>query len=176
MKQMAMNTIWNLQLSHTNCVYCILGELGAEPKVSIKARFNDDPGVILIHLSWPGGTMAQLAGMRKQLQNELAQKGFIPREAHPCSLNAQDPGIVRAVLAAGMYPMVGTLLTPLSGSTKVIVETGRGEKVRIHPHSISIRFDQFSHLDEATLNQLLVVFDEVTRGESQVRFHNISPW
>jgi ATP-dependent RNA helicase DHX36 len=115
-----------------------------------------------------GGTMAQLAAMRKQLQGELAQKGFIPREAHPCSLNAQDPGIVRAVLAAGMYPMVGTLLPPLSGGQKAMVETGRGEKVRIHPQSISIRPDPFSHLNKATLTQLLVVFDEVTRGESQV--------
>jgi ATP-dependent RNA helicase DHX36 len=114
--------------------------------------------------------------MRKQLQGELAQKGFIPREAHPCSLNAQDPGIVRAVLAAGMYPMVGTLLPPLSGGQKAMVETGRGEKVRIHPQSISIRPDPFSHLNKATLTQLLVVFDEVTRGESQVHFHNISPW
>lgn len=150
--------------------------MGAELTVSIKACFHDDPVVILIHLSWPGGTMAQLAGMRKQLQNELAHKGFIPREAHPCSLNAQDPGIVRAVLAAGMYPMVGSLLPQLAGSKKVIVETGRGEKVRIHAQSISILPDQFLHFDKATLNQLLVVFDEVTRGESQVHFHNISPW
>lgn len=112
--------------------------------------------------------MAQLAGMRQQLQNELAQKGFIKMEPHPCSLNARDPGIVRAVLAAGMYPMVGNLLPPVSGSTKAIVQTARGEKVRIHPHSTSIRPDEISRLDPAMLNQLLVVFDEVTRGEAQV--------
>lgn len=157
-------------------MYCILGELGADLKVFMKACFRYDPGAILIHLSWAGGTMAQLAGMRKQLQVELAQKGFIPREAHPCSLNAQDPGIVRAVLAAGMYPMVGTLLPPLPGVAKAIVETARGEKVRIHQQSISIRPNQFSHLDKSTLNQVLVVFDEVTRGEAQVCFRNISAW
>ena len=112
--------------------------------------------------------MAQLAGMRQQLQGELAQKGFIKMEPHPCSLNARDPGIVRAVLAAGMYPMVGNLLPPVSGSTKAIVQTARGEKVRIHPHSTSIRPDELSRLDQTTLNQLLVVFDEVTRGEAQV--------
>lgn len=112
--------------------------------------------------------MAQLAGMRQQLQGELAQKGFIKMEPHPCSLNARDPGIVRAVLAAGMYPMVGNLLPPASGSTKAIVQTARGEKVRIHPHSTSIRPDELSRLDQTTLNQLLVVFDEVTRGEAQV--------
>lgn len=117
-----------------------------------------------------GGTMSQLAGFRKQLQGELAQKGFIKMEPHPCSLNARDPGIVRAVLAAGMYPMVGNLLPPLSGSTKAIVQTARGEKVRIHPHSTSIRTGEISRLDQTLLNQLLVVFDEVTRGESQV--HN----
>lgn len=176
MKQMAMNTIWNLQLSHTNYVYCIPGKLGAELKVSIKACFHYDPGVILIHLSWPGGTMSQLAGMRKQLQGELAQKGFIPWEANPCSLNAQDPGIVRAVLAAGMYPMVGTLLPPISGNKRAMVETGKGEKVRIHPQSISISPDQYRNLETGTLNQLLAVFDEVTRAEAQVRFHNIPPW
>lgn len=112
--------------------------------------------------------MAQLAGMRQQLQGELAQKGFIKMEPHPSSLNARDPGIVRAVLAAGMYPMVGNLLPPLSGSVKAIVQTARGEKVRIHPHSTSIRPDEISRLDPAMLNQLLVVFDEVTRGEAQV--------
>lgn len=112
--------------------------------------------------------MSQLAGMRQQLQAELAQKGFITMEPHACSANARDPGIVRAVLAAGMYPMVGNLLPPLSGSTKAIVQTGRGEKVRIHPHSTSIRPDEISRLDPTLLSQLLVVFDEVTRGESQV--------
>lgn len=115
-----------------------------------------------------GGTMAQLAGMRQQLQAELAQKGFIKMESHPCSLNARDPGIVRAVLTAGMYPMVGNLLPPISGSMKAVVQTARGEKVRIHPHSTSIRLDEVSRLNPSLLNQLLVVFDEVTRGEAQV--------
>jgi hypothetical protein len=35
MRQMAMDSIWNQQSSHTNCMICILGEVGAELKVSI---------------------------------------------------------------------------------------------------------------------------------------------
>ena len=33
---MAMDMIWNWQSFHTNCVFCILGEMGAELKVSIE--------------------------------------------------------------------------------------------------------------------------------------------
>lgn len=37
-------------------------------------------------------TMNMLSNMRKQLQNELAQRGFVPVDASACSLNARDPG------------------------------------------------------------------------------------
>uniref|UniRef100_A0A7I4A4A1 RNA helicase n=1 Tax=Physcomitrium patens TaxID=3218 RepID=A0A7I4A4A1_PHYPA len=132
------------------------------------ARVNGQESNFCSRYFVSGGTMFQLAGMRQQLQGELVQKGFIKMEPHPCSLNARDPGIVRAVLAAGMYPMVGNLLPPLPGSAKAIVQTARGEKVRIHPHSISIQPNELASMDQTKLNQLLVVFDEVTRGEAQV--------
>jgi HrpA-like RNA helicase len=36
--------------------------------------------------------MYMLSNMRKQLQNELSQRGFIPADASACSLNSKDPG------------------------------------------------------------------------------------
>ncbi|KAL2634461.1 hypothetical protein R1flu_005940 [Riccia fluitans] len=119
-----------------------------------------------------GGIMTMLAGMRRQLQNELAQKGFIPKGAHPCSLNARDPGIVRAVLAAGMYPMVGVLLPRLPNGQKAVIRTSRGEKVRIHPHSENFKLNRTISQGKSSSNDLLLVFDEVTRGEAQVYIKN----
>lgn len=116
--------------------------------------------------------MHMLAGMRRQLQSELAQKGFIPRGAHSCSLNAKDAGIVRAVLVAGMYPMVGILLPPLPGGQKAIVQTSRGEKVRIHPHSENFKLVRNVPQNQGSTEDLLLVFDEITRGEAQVYIKN----
>jgi hypothetical protein len=117
-----------------------------------------------------------LAGMRQQLQGELAQKGFIPFGRHSCSLNARDPGIVRAVLAAGMYPMVGTLLP----GGKPVVKTMTGQKVRIHLQSANFRLTQSCAPDGGMNGDLikpLLVFDEITRGEAQVRpMHFIICW
>eukprot|EP00249_Psilotum_nudum_P020389 c27681_g1_i1 orf=52-3915(+) len=114
------------------------------------------------------GSMAMLAGMRKQLQGELVQKGFIPKELHACSLNAHDPGIVRAVLVAGLYPMIGMLLPPLPNGQKAVVQTARGEKVRIHPHSANFHLVHHNAQRNETLNRPLLVFDEITRGEAWV--------
>lgn len=36
--------------------------------------------------------MNMLSNMRKQLQNELSQRGFVPADASACSLNSKDPG------------------------------------------------------------------------------------
>ncbi|OWM73264.1 hypothetical protein CDL15_Pgr001378 [Punica granatum] len=103
------------------------------------------------------GTMNMLYGMRNQLERELFHNGFIPENAASCSINARDPGIVHAVLVAGLYPMVGKLLPPGKGS-KRLVETAKGEKVRLHSPSTKPAFSKVG-------DQLLVVYDEVTRGE-----------
>lgn len=116
-----------------------------------------------------GGTMAMLSGMRQQLQSELAQKGFLPHGHHPCNLNAQDAGIVRAVIAAGTYPMIGTLLAPHSGNQKIVVQTSRGQKVRIHPHSANF---ELNRKNPKEFQGALVAFDEITRGEKQVYIRN----
>ncbi|GLJ39839.1 hypothetical protein SUGI_0814530 [Cryptomeria japonica] len=116
--------------------------------------------------------MSMLDGMRKQLRRELAQKGFIPWDADSCSLNAQHTGIVRAVIVSGLYPMVGTLLPPLPTGQKAVVQTARGEKVRIHPHSSNFRLVHYNKQSNGSLKSPLLVFDEVTRGESQVFIKN----
>ncbi|KAG6557198.1 hypothetical protein Mapa_001125 [Marchantia paleacea] len=137
-----------------------------------KVKGHDQEGHFCSQYFVSGGTMMMLAGMRRQLQNELAQKGFIPKGSHPCSLNAKDPGIVRAVLATGMYPMVGVFLPPLPNGKKAVVQTSRGEKVRIHPHSENFKLNRTFSSGESASNDLLLVFDEVTRGEAQVYIRN----
>jgi len=47
--------------------------------------------------------MNMLQAMRKQLQRELIRKGFIPEDVSSCNTNAHVPGIVHAVLVAGLY-------------------------------------------------------------------------
>ncbi|KAK1324636.1 putative pre-mRNA-splicing factor ATP-dependent RNA helicase [Acorus calamus] len=105
-------------------------------------------------------TMNMLFRMRKQLQNELATNGFIPVDMSSCSLNSQDHGILRAVLMAGAYPMVGRLLPRLKNGQRAVVETGSGAKVRLHPHSSNFKLS-FSKSSESPL----IIYDEITRGD-----------
>lgn len=120
------------------------------------------------------GTMLMLDGMRKQLWNELTQKGLVSEDLHSCSLNAQHPGILRAIILAGLYPMVGTLLPPLPTGQKAVVQTARGEKVRIHPHSANFKLVHYNlNLQRKDfLDKPLLVFDEVTRGEASMSIKN----
>ncbi|XP_008806703.2 DExH-box ATP-dependent RNA helicase DExH6-like isoform X2 [Phoenix dactylifera] len=115
-------------------------------------------------------TMNMLSNMRKQLQSELARNGFVPSGISNCSLNAQDPGILRAVLMAGTYPMVGRLLPPRKNSGKrAIVETASGAKVRLHPHSLNFNLS-FSK----STGSPLIIYDEVTRGDGGMYIKNCS--
>ncbi|KAG5596422.1 hypothetical protein H5410_037654 [Solanum commersonii] len=106
------------------------------------------------------GTMHMLSGMRKQLASELLRNGFIPGDGSSCNLNAQDPGILHAVLVAGLYPMVGRLLPPLKNNKKAVIETAGGDKVRLSPHSTNFKlsFQKF-------YEQPLIAYDEITRGD-----------
>ncbi|KAG2600990.1 hypothetical protein PVAP13_5KG562300 [Panicum virgatum] len=104
--------------------------------------------------------MQMLSNMRKQLQSELYQRGFVPADTSACSLNSNDPGIMRAVLMAGAYPMVGRLLPPRRNAKKTVVETASGGKVRLHPHSCNFNLS----FDKSSGNPLLI-YDEVTRGD-----------
>ncbi|KAF9589788.1 hypothetical protein IFM89_028723 [Coptis chinensis] len=115
------------------------------------------------------GTMNMLSSMRMQLQRELIHTGFMQEDASQCSLNARDPGILHAVLVAGLYPMVGRLLPPLKSGRRVVVETACGAKVRLHPHSSNFKlsFDQSN-------SQPLVIYDEITRGDGGMYIRNCS--
>eukprot|EP00252_Welwitschia_mirabilis_P000323 TRINITY_DN10359_c0_g1_i1.p1 TRINITY_DN10359_c0_g1~~TRINITY_DN10359_c0_g1_i1.p1 ORF type:complete len:1207 (+),score=276.23 TRINITY_DN10359_c0_g1_i1:189-3809(+) len=118
--------------------------------------------------------MVMLEGMRKQLWSELSQKGLVPEDLHSCSLNAHDPGILRAVLLAGLYPMVGILLPPLPTGQKAVILTCRGEKVRIHPHSTNIKLVHYSSKLKKLGSRPLLVFDEITRSEAFTSIKNCS--
>uniref|UniRef100_J3L4G1 RNA helicase n=2 Tax=Oryza brachyantha TaxID=4533 RepID=J3L4G1_ORYBR len=114
-------------------------------------------------------TMHMLSNMTKQLQNELAQRGFVPADASACSLNARDPGIIRAVLMAGAYPMVGRLLPPNRNIRRAVIETASGAKVRLHPHSCN-----FNLSSRKTSGNPLVTYDEITRGDGGMYIKNSS--
>ncbi|GAV60000.1 DEAD domain-containing protein/Helicase_C domain-containing protein/R3H domain-containing protein/HA2 domain-containing protein/OB_NTP_bind domain-containing protein/Ank_2 domain-containing protein [Cephalotus follicularis] len=115
------------------------------------------------------GTMCMLLGMRKQLQTELIRAGFLPEDVSSCSLNAHDPGILHAVLVAGLYPMVGRLLRPTRNGKRIVVETASGAKVRLHPHSINFKLSF-----EKTEDFPLVIYDEITRGDGGIYIRNCS--
>ena len=111
-------------------------------------------------------TMSMLSGMRKQLQNELIRNGLIPDDVSRCSLNARDPGVLHAVLVAGLYPMVGRLRPPHKNA-KRFVETSGGDKVRLHPHSTNFKLS-FSKTNHCPL----IMYDEVTRGDGGMIIRN----
>nr|TKW16987.1 hypothetical protein SEVIR_5G335400v2 [Setaria viridis] len=113
--------------------------------------------------------MYMLSNMRKQLQNELSQRGFVPADTSACSLNSKDPGIMRAVLMAGAYPMVGRLLPPRKNARKAVVETASGAKVRLHPHSCNFNLS----FSKSSGNPLLI-YDEITRGDGGMYIKNCS--
>ncbi|CAM0882886.1 unnamed protein product [Alopecurus aequalis] len=109
-------------------------------------------------------TMNMLSSMRKQLQNELAQRGFLPANASACSTNAKSP-----VLMAGAYPMVGQLLPPRKNVKSAVVETASGAKVRLHPHSLNFNLS----LNKSS-GSPLIIYDEITRGDGGMYIKNCS--
>lgn len=114
------------------------------------------------------GTMHMLSGMRNQLQNELIRNGFIPDDVSSCSLNARDPGILHAVLVAGLYPNVGRMQRPSRGGGKrSLVETANGAKVRMHSQSINFRLSFKKSEDRP-----LIIYDEITRGDGGMHIRN----
>lgn len=112
-------------------------------------------------------TMHMLFSMRKQLQNELVRKGFIPEDLSSCSLNARDPGILHAVLVAGLYPMVGRFYKLSKNSKRYLLETASGDKVRLHPGSSNSKLS-YKNFDARPL----VIYDEITRGDSGLLTRN----
>ncbi|KAL6983216.1 DExH-box ATP-dependent RNA helicase DExH6 [Sarracenia purpurea var. burkii] len=114
-------------------------------------------------------TMNMLFGMRKQLKAELLRHGFIPEDVSRCSLNSHDPGLIHAVLASGLYPMVGRMLPPLKNGKRSIVETASGDKVRLHPHSANFKLSFMKSTE-----QPLIIYDEIMRGDGGMHIRNCS--
>ncbi|ESQ51633.1 hypothetical protein EUTSA_v10016152mg [Eutrema salsugineum] len=110
--------------------------------------------------------MKMLDQMRSQLESELKRHGIIPGDITSCSQNSRDPGILRAVLAVGLYPMVGRLCPSFGNNRRSIVETASGAKVRVH--SLSNNFN----LSSRKYDESLVVFDEITRGDGGMHIRN----
>ena len=107
-----------------------------------------------------------LSGMRRQLQAELIRIGFIHEDVSGYSVNTHDPGVLHAVLVAGLYPRVGRFLTN-KGGKRVIVETTSGDKVRLHNHSTNFKLSFKKNLDNT-----LIVYDEITRGDGGMNIRN----
>lgn len=112
-------------------------------------------------------TMTMLSGMRRQLEMELVQNGFIPEDVSTCNLNACDPGILHTVLVAGLYPKVGRLLPPQKRGKRAVVETCSGSRVLLHRHSLNFELSL-----KQTDNHPLIVYDEVTRGDGGTHIRN----
>ncbi|KAF3575649.1 hypothetical protein DY000_02034867 [Brassica cretica] len=110
--------------------------------------------------------MKMLDQMRSQLESELKRHGIIPYDISSCSQNSRDPGILRAVLAVGLYPMVGRLCPSFGNNRRSLVETASGAKVRVH--SLSNNFN----LSSRKYDESLVVFDEITRGDGGMHIRN----
>ncbi|OVA02168.1 Single-stranded nucleic acid binding R3H [Macleaya cordata] len=111
-------------------------------------------------------TMNMLSRLRKQLLKELIRNAFIPEDVSSYNLNARSPGVLHAVLVAGMYPMVGKLLPPHRSGQRAVVETAGGAKVRLHPHSSIFRSFH------KNISQTLLIFDEITRGDGGMYIRN----
>uniref|UniRef100_A0A803KWM6 RNA helicase n=1 Tax=Chenopodium quinoa TaxID=63459 RepID=A0A803KWM6_CHEQI len=101
--------------------------------------------------------MHMLSGMRNQLANELSRTGCIPDDISSCSMNAREPGIIRAVIVAGMYPMVGRLHPPIRRGKRLTVETANSgyDRVLLHPQSMNSKLFM-KNTDELAL----LVYDE----------------
>lgn len=113
------------------------------------------------------GTMHMLFGMRRQLQAELQRQGFIPKDVLSCNVNSHDPGILHAVLVAGLYPMLGRMLPPRQNGQRGVVETAAGDKVRLHRKS-----SNFKVSSKKSSDQPLIVYDEITRGDGGLHIRN----
>lgn len=109
--------------------------------------------------------MKRLDDLCRKLQGELKRHGVIPSSSN-CSLNAHDPGILRAVLTVGLYPMLGRMCPVSKNQTRCIVETITGAKVRVPSLSKNVNMSSTKY-DEA-----LIVFDEITRGDWGVQIRS----
>ncbi|TKY46728.1 ATP-dependent RNA helicase YTHDC2 [Spatholobus suberectus] len=105
-------------------------------------------------------TMNKLCGMRKNLVTQLYRNGLIRGCVSSYCSNAHDPGILQAVLVAGMYPMVGKLFFPYESGKKFVVKTKSGDNVYWNNHSVNSKLSSQRSFDCS-----LVVYDEITSSD-----------
>ena len=118
-------------------------------------------------------TLSMLDRMRGQLLKELRGRGVAPGGLERASARgARSPGLVRAVLGCGLYPMVGEVRTVDAGSqgsgrdaAKVNMTVRSGEKVRVHPRSVASKMNVVAANEWGDYRPLLC-FQELTRGEA----------
>ncbi|KAL3133848.1 hypothetical protein ABBQ32_008317 [Trebouxia sp. C0010 RCD-2024] len=116
-------------------------------------------------------TMMMVDGMRSQLLGELQLRGLVDTLAN-ASMSATNGGLVRSVLACGLYPLVGRLL-PTKGHQggprpKATIVTAKDEKVRIHPSSINNQLTVPDPPQGSSGECPIILFEEITRGEAQL--------
>jgi len=110
--------------------------------------------------------MSKLDVMRKNLAAELYRNGLINTSRNYCS-NAYDPGILQAVLVAGMYPMVGKLVFPYGSGKKILLNTKSIDSVCLNSHTLDYRLSSQKSLDCS-----FVVYDEITSIDWDLRIGN----
>ncbi|KAJ3696156.1 hypothetical protein LUZ60_001533 [Juncus effusus] len=123
-----------------------------------KARERKMEGQFCARYYVAGNTMNMIFNMRKQLLGELVKNGLVPADVAGLSVNAQDPGILRAVLMSGAYPSVGRVLPKKPKDKRTMIETASGSKVRLHPHSANFNLSTNSTTP-------LIIYDEILRGD-----------
>ncbi|BDA50474.1 3'-5' RNA helicase YTHDC2 [Coccomyxa sp. Obi] len=116
------------------------------------------------------GTMSMIDGMRMQLLGELTARGFVS-SLEAASQNARDVGLVRSVMAAGFYPLVGRLLSKKLGKGQpprksAHILTAKEDKVKIHQSSVNCQLDAPQVPKGDPRPCPIMIFEEVTRTES----------
>ncbi|XP_068494694.1 DExH-box ATP-dependent RNA helicase DExH6-like isoform X3 [Phaseolus vulgaris] len=101
--------------------------------------------------------MCKLDVMRKNLAAELYRNGLINRSVTDYCSNAYDPGILQAVLVAGMYPMVGKLFFSSKSGNKIFVNTRSIDNVFLNSDTVIYNLSSQNSLDCS-----FVVYDEIT--------------
>ena len=114
-------------------------------------------------------TMTMVDGMRSQLVSELVSKGFI-NSLEDASFKASKPDIVRAVIAAGLYPNVGRVAgnPRRDQKSKAAMLNQAGERVRIHPSSVNVSIRNDVDNQDDVGRPSLLVYDELTRGDNLI--------
>ena len=114
------------------------------------------------------GTLAMVDGMRSQLAGELKARRLAPSVA-AASHAVRDAGLVRSVLAAGLYPCVGRVLPSVTegGARKgAAIATRTDDKVRVHQASVNSSLSAPFPPTSGYAPAPLVAYDEITRSEA----------